>query len=309
MEPRGGNAVHRWTAALTASTAALAVALPAADASAEPQAAGPTGIGARGAYLLDANTGRQLWGKDAEVRREVASTTKIMTAVVVLDGHTDLNKPVTIKQSYRDYVVRHGASSADLRTGDKVTVRQLLYGLMLPSGCDAAYALADSLGSGGSEAQRTKSFIAKMNRKAAELHLRNTVFDSFDGISSGGNHSTPHDLALLARHALGNSTLVTVMKAMSTQQKALNVNRRYTWYNTNKLLGSYDGVFGVKTGSTRAAGPCLVFAAKRQGRTVIGVVLNDPATRYQDAARMLDYAYHTHTKFTLRRLPPTAHED
>ncbi|MEV5505392.1 D-alanyl-D-alanine carboxypeptidase family protein [Streptomyces orinoci] len=309
MEPRGGSAVHRWTAALTASTAALAVALPAADASAEPQAGGPAGIGAQGAYLLDSGTGRQLWGKNAEVRREVASTTKIMTAVVVLDGHTDLNKQVAIKQSYRDYVVKHGASSADLRTGDKLTVRQLLYALMLPSGCDAAYALADSLGSGGSEAQRTKSFIARMNKKAAELHLKNTKFDSFDGISSGGNHSTPRDLAVLARHSLGNSTLVTVMKAMSTKQKALNRNRVYTWYNTNKLLGSYEGVFGVKTGSTRAAGPCLVFAAKRHGRTVIGVVLNDPATRYQDAAKMLDYAYHTHTKFVLRQLPPAAHED
>ncbi|GAA2923662.1 serine hydrolase [Streptomyces thioluteus] len=306
MDRSGGSAARRRCAALTASAAALALALPAGAEA----AAGPPGIAARGAYLLDSGANKTLWGKDADVARPIASTTKIMTAVVALDGRpSGLDKQVTVKQSYRDYVTRHGASTADLRTGDRLTVRQLLYALMLPSGCDAAYALADALGSGGSEAERTKSFVARMNREAARLGMRNTRFDSFDGITSGGNHSTPRDLAKLARHALGNSTLVTVTKAMSTQQKAQNVNRRYTWYNTNKLLGSYDGVFGVKTGSTSASGPCLVFAARRGGRTVVGVLLNDAPNRYPDAAKMLDYAYHTHTRFKARQLPAAAHED
>ncbi|KNB53919.1 D-alanyl-D-alanine carboxypeptidase family protein [Streptomyces caatingaensis] len=306
MDRRGGSTARRWGAALTASAAALAVVLPSAAEAAD----GPAGIGARGAYLLDGRSGRALWGKDADTARPIASTTKIMTAVVALGGRrSDLNKQVTIKQSYRDYVTRHGASTADLRTGDRLTVRQLLYALMLPSGCDAAYALADALGSGGSEAERTKSFVARMNREAARLGMRRTHFDSFDGITTGGNHSTPRDLAKLARHALGDSTLVTVTKAMSTQQKAQNVNRRYTWYNTNKLLGSYEGVLGVKTGTTSASGPCLVFAARRGGRTVVGVLLNDAPNRYPDAARMLDYAYHTHTRFTARKLPAAAHDD
>ncbi|GAA0421322.1 serine hydrolase [Streptomyces luteireticuli] len=306
MDRSGGSTARRWGAALTASAAALAVALPSTAEAAD----GPSGIGAKGAYLLDSGANRALWGKDADVARPIASTTKIMTAVVALAGRpSDLDKQVTVKQSYRDYVTRHGASTADLRTGDRLTVRQLLYALMLPSGCDAAYALADALGSGGGETERTASFVARMNREAALLGMRNTHFDSFDGITTGGNHSTPRDLAKLARHALGNSTLVTVTKAMSTQQKAQNVNRRYTWYNTNKLLGSYDGVLGVKTGSTRASGPCLVFAARRGGRTVVGVLLNDAPNRYPDAARMLDYAYHTHTRFKARQLPAAAHED
>ncbi|MBZ4321836.1 D-alanyl-D-alanine carboxypeptidase family protein [Streptomyces huiliensis] len=306
MARHGGSAVRRWTAVLAASGAALTVALPTASHAAD----GPTGVGAKGAFLLDSGAGKALWSKAADVRRPIASTTKIMTAVVALDGRpADLDKQVTVKQSYRDYVTRHGASTADLRTGDKLTVRQLLYALMLPSGCDAAYALADALGSGPDEAARTRSFVARMNAKAARLGLRNTKFDSFDGITAGGGYSTPRDLAALTRHALGNSTFTTVTKAMSTQQKALNVNRRYTWYNTNKLLGSYEGVFGVKTGSTRASGPCLVFSARRDGRTVVGVVLDDAASRYPDAARMLDYAYHKHTPLKLRRLPAAAHED
>nr|WP_308312544.1 serine hydrolase [Streptomyces sp. ISL-11] len=290
------------------SAAALALVLPASGAEATH---GPSGISAKGAYLLDGGTNRPLWGKEANTRRQMASTTKIMTAVVVLDSPgVDLGRPIAIKQSYRDYVARTGASTADLRTGDELTVRQLLYALMLPSGCDAAYALADAFGSGDSEAERTASFVARMNEQAARLGLRDTTYDSFDGISShGGNLTTPRDLAKLSRHALADRTLAGVMGTMSTQQKAVNVNRLYTWYNTNKLLGSYSGVIGIKTGTTSAAGPCLVFAAKRSGRTVIGVLLDDPGGRYPDAARMLDFAYRKHTPLKLRQLPSMAHED
>ncbi|MBB4893409.1 D-alanyl-D-alanine carboxypeptidase (penicillin-binding protein 5/6) [Streptomyces olivoverticillatus] len=308
MERCGGRAVRRWGAALTASAAAVAITLPAATAQA---ADGPAGIGAKGAYLLDSGANRPLWSRAADTRRQMASTTKIMTAVVVLDGHAaDLDKQITVKQAYRDWVADHAASTADLRTGDKLTVRQLLYGLMLPSGCDAAYALADTFGSGDTEEERAESFIGKMNEKAVELGLRNTHYDSFDGISAhGGNYTTPRDLAQLSRHALGNGTFATVMKSMSVVQKAKNVDRIYTWYNTNKLLGSYQGVIGIKTGSTRAAGPCLTFAARRGGRTVVGVILNDPTGRYPDAAKMLDYAFRTRTPMKLRQLPFGAHED
>ncbi|MEU7169433.1 serine hydrolase [Streptomyces morookaense] len=307
MERRGGSAVRRWGAALTASTAVVAVALPTATAGA---ADGPAGINAKGAYLLDSKAG-QLWGKEADTERPMASTTKIMTAVVVLDDHAgELDRQVTIQQSYRDYVARTQASTADLRTGDKLTVRQLLYGLMLPSGCDAAYALADTFGTGDTETDRTESFIARMNEKARELGLHHTRFDSFDGNSShGGNVASPRDLAVLSRHALGNRTFAEVVRSVRSEQKAKNVNRLYTWYNTNKLLGSYDGVIGVKTGSTSSAGPCLVFAAKRSGREVVGVVLNDRTSRFPDAARMLDYAFRTRTALKLRRLPASAHED
>ncbi|MFH8589116.1 MULTISPECIES: D-alanyl-D-alanine carboxypeptidase family protein [Streptomyces] len=308
MKLCGGNTVRRWGVALTASTAAIAIALPASTAEA---ASGPSGVKALGAYLLDSGANRQLWGKAADTKREMASTTKVMTAVVVLDTRgVDLNKRVTVKKSYRDYVARNGASTADLRAGDQLTVRQLLYALMLPSGCDAAYALADTFGSGNTEAKRTKSFIDKMNARAKALGLRNTKYDSFDGISThGGNYTTPRDLAQLARHALGNGSFATVVKATGTKQKAANVNRTYTWYNTNKLLGSYQGAIGVKTGTGTKAGACLVFAAKRGNRIVVGTILNDNTNRYPDATKMLDYAFHTHTEVKLRKLPEGVQND
>ncbi|MEV4922702.1 D-alanyl-D-alanine carboxypeptidase family protein [Streptomyces roseoverticillatus] len=304
---RSGRPVRRWGAAAVASAAAFAVVLPATTAEA---ASGPS-VSAKGAFLLDSGKNSGLWGKDADTRRQMASTTKVMTAVTVLDTKgVDLDKKVTIKQSYRDYVARQGASTADLRTGDKLTVRQLLYGLMLPSGCDAAYALADTFGSGGTEAARTASFIGKMNKKAADLGLKNTKYDSFDGISRAGNNfTTPRDSAQLARHALGNSTFRAVVKAPATRQKAANVNRTYYWDNTNKLLGSYKGAIGIKTGTGTAAGACLVFAAERNGRTVVGVILNDGADRYPDAVKMLDWAYRTKTSVKLRQLPESAQKD
>ncbi|UQI46605.1 serine hydrolase [Streptomyces sp. HU2014] len=309
MERCEGRPARRWGAALIASTAAVAVALPATTAEA---ATGPA-VAAKGAFLLDSGKNRQLWAKDADTRRQMASTTKIMTATVVLDTRgVDLDKKVTVKQSYRDYVARNGASTADLRAGDKMTVRQLLYGLMLPSGCDAAYALADTFGAGKTESARTTSFIAKMNKKAADLGMKNTKYDSFDGISAkGANYTSARDAAKLAGHALSNSTFRTVVKTTSTQQKAANVNRTYYWDNTNKLLGSYKGALGIKTGTGTAAGPCLVFAAQRDGRTVVGVLLNDPTQRYPDAVKMLDWAFKTKTRsdVKLRRLPESAQRD
>ncbi|MBB4893280.1 D-alanyl-D-alanine carboxypeptidase (penicillin-binding protein 5/6) [Streptomyces olivoverticillatus] len=308
MERSGGRSARRWGAAVIASTAAVAVAVPATAAQA---ASGPSGVQAKGAFLLDSGPNRQLWAKDADTKRQMASTTKIMTAVTVLDSPgLDLNKKITIKQSYRDYVERTGASTADLRTGDKLTVRQLLYGLMLPSGCDAAFALADNFGTGSTEAARTKSFIAKMNKKAADLGMKNSKYDSFDGISqAGANYTTPRDMAKLARKALSSATLSTVVKSTRTQQKAANINRTYYWDNTNKLLGSYKGAIGIKTGTGTSAGPCLVFAAQRGQRTVVGVILNDPTNRYPDATKMLDWAFNTKTKVKLRQLPPSAQKD
>ncbi|WP_374490677.1 D-alanyl-D-alanine carboxypeptidase family protein [Streptomyces sp. ICN903] len=291
--------------------AACAVLLAGPTAVPAQAAGGPSGIAAKGAFLLDSGPDKTLWGKGADTRREMASTTKIMAAaVVVTTKGVDLNRKVTVKKAYRDYVTRYGASTADLKTGDKLTVRQLLYGMMLPSGCDAAYALADTFGSGSTTAARTKSFISKMNKKAAGLGMKNTKFDSFDGISKGGkNYSTPRDMAKLARHAMGNSTFRAVVKAAKTVQKATN-GRTYTWYNTNKLLGSYKGVIGIKTGTGSKAGPCLVFAATRDERTVVGVILNS-SDRYRDATRMLDWSFKrkTATKVTLRTLPAGAQRD
>ncbi|NUK24136.1 D-alanyl-D-alanine carboxypeptidase [Streptomyces lunaelactis] len=302
----------RRAAAVTLATGVLLTASPLA---APAQAATAPTVSASGAYMMLSSNGTPLYNKSADTRRQMASTTKIMTAAVVLSTPgLDLNLKVTSKQAYRDYVVAKAASTADLRSGDVLTVRQLLYGTMLPSGCDAAMALADTFGTGTTRTARTQSFIAKMNAKATELGLKNTKFDSFDGNSStGDNYTTPRELAKIARYAMGNVNFRAVVKATSYKAAATTSTggtRTYTWYNTNTLLGSYTGANGIKTGTNTPAGPCLIFAATQGTKTLIGVVLND-SNRYTDAAKMLDYGFGSSTASTmrLRELPQGAQRD
>jgi D-alanyl-D-alanine carboxypeptidase (penicillin-binding protein 5/6) len=298
-------------AAVALTSSVMLVVIPAASAH---TASGPSGITAKGAFLLDTGSSKTLWSKSADTSRPMASTTKLMTAVTVLESaNLDLKRKITVKQAYRDYVVKEGASTADLKTGDKLTVEQVLHAMLLPSGCDAAMALADNFGTGSTIKARTASFISKMNKKAVSLGLKKTHYDAFDGISHGGkNYTSPRDMAKLAQRALKSKTLRTIVKKQSTVQKATN-GRTYTWYNTNKLLGSYNGAIGIKTGTGSDAGPCLVFAATRNGRTVAGVVLHasSKTSRYSDAAKMLDYAFHSSTAKTmnLRQLPQGAQQD
>ncbi|MFJ9576772.1 D-alanyl-D-alanine carboxypeptidase family protein [Streptomyces sp. NPDC101191] len=254
-------------------------------------------ITAPGGFVMNNMTGATLFGKAADTRRSTGSTTKIMTAKVVLaQPHLNLDAKVTIDKAYSDYIVSRNASSARLIVGDKVTVRQLLYGLMLPSGCDAAYALADKFGTGSTRAARVKSFIGKMNDEARKLGLRNTHFDSFDGISNGSNYSTPRDLTKIASSAMKNSTFRTIVKTKSTTQRVTTRTggyRNMSWTNTNKLLSTYSGAIGVKTGSGPQARYCLVFAATRGNKTVIGAVLGSPneANRATDVKKLLDYGF------------------
>ncbi|MFE9733581.1 D-alanyl-D-alanine carboxypeptidase family protein [Streptomyces sp. NPDC005863] len=254
-------------------------------------------IVAKGGYAMNNATGKSLYTKAADTRRSTGSTTKIMTARVVLgQRNLNLNSKVTVQKAYSDYIVRNNASSARLIVGDKVTVRQLLYGLMLPSGCDAAYALADKFGKGSTRAKRVKSFIGQMNSTAKNLNLKNTHFDSFDGIGNGSNYSTPRDLTKLASNALKYSTFRSVVKTKSTKQKVTTKSGGYrymSWSNTNNLLSSYRGAIGVKTGSGPEAKYCLVFAATRSGKTVVGTVLTSSSVnnRTADAKKLLDYGF------------------
>ncbi|MCD0482404.1 D-alanyl-D-alanine carboxypeptidase family protein [Streptacidiphilus sp. ASG 303] len=302
----GRTGVRRLAVALATAAATALVAVPAATPA--QAAGGPSGIGAKGAVLINSSDGKALWGISADTSRPMASTTKIMTATVVMTSKgLNLDRLVTIKKEYPAYVAAKGGSSADLRVGDRLTVRQLLYAMMLPSGCDAAMALADTFGTGTTVSARTKNFIARMNAKAVSLGLKGTHFDSFDGISSTGrNYTTPRSLALLARYAMTARTIRTVVGSTKTVQKATN-GRTYTWYNTNKLLGAYSGAVGVKTGTSTPSGPCLVFSATRNGRTVVGVLLNDTNNRFTDAAKILNWTYgvtqSAGTTFVPRRLP------
>ncbi|EXU65974.1 D-alanyl-D-alanine carboxypeptidase [Streptomyces sp. PRh5] len=259
--------------------------------------ASPT-IAAKGGFVMNNATGKSLFTKAADTRLSTGSTTKIMTARVVLaQPNLNLDAKVTVQKAYSDYIVDNNwASSAKLIVGDKVTVRQLLYGLMLPSGCDAAYALADKFGTGSTRAARVKSFIGKMNTTAKSLGLTNTHFDSFDGIGHGANYSTPRDLTKLASSAMKYSTFRSVVKTKSTKQKVTTKSGGYrymSWTNTNNLLGSYSGTIGVKTGSGPEAKYCLVFAATRSGKTMIGTVLASTSVdaRTKDAKKLMDYGF------------------
>ncbi|MGQ4732962.1 D-alanyl-D-alanine carboxypeptidase family protein [Streptomyces sp. Ju416(a)] len=290
--------INRVSVTATVTLTAGAVLAGSAFASTAHAATPPAPkIVAKGGFLMNDGTGKTLFTKSADTRRATGSTTKIMTALVVLSQkNVNLKSKVTIQKAYSDYIVSKNASSARLIVGDKVTVGQLLYGLMLPSGCDAAYALADKFGSGSTRAARVKSFIGKMNSTAKSLKLKNTRFDSFDGIGNGNNYSTPRDLTKIASKAMKNSTFRSIVKTKSTKQKVTTKSGGYrymSWTNTNKLLGSYSGATGVKTGSGPTAKYCLVFAATRKGKTVIGTVLTSTseANRTADAKKMMDYGF------------------
>lgn len=290
-----GTRVRRAAAVVVTTGAMIATgALGAAPA----QALTTPTIAAKGGYVMNNGTGTALYSKAGNTKLPTGSTTKIMTAKVVLtQANLNLDAKVTIQKAYSDYIVANNASSARLIVGDKVTVRQLLYGLMLPSGCDAAYALADKFGTGTTRAARVKSFIGKMNAKASQLGLTNTHFDSFDGISNGSNYSTPKDLTKLASSTMLSSTFKTIVKTKSytakTVTKTGSTRTMAAWTNTNGLLGTYTGTIGVKTGSGTQAKYCLVFAATRNGKTVIGTVLASTSitARESDAKKLMNYAF------------------
>ncbi|MFF9647609.1 D-alanyl-D-alanine carboxypeptidase family protein [Streptomyces sp. NPDC014622] len=294
----GIKGIHRVSATATVALTAGAVIAGSVFASTAQAATLPTPtITAKGGFVMNNGTGKALYGKAADTRRSTGSTTKVMTAKVVLEQkNLNLDSKVTIQKAYSDYIVSKGASSARLIVGDKVTVRQLLYGLMLPSGCDAAYALADKFGSGSTRAARVKSFVGKMNSSAKALGLKNTHFDSFDGIGNGSNYSTPRDLTKIASSAMKNSTFRAIVKTKSTKQKVTTKSGGYrymSWSNTNTMLSSYSGAIGVKTGSGPTAKYCLVFAATRNGKTIIGTVLSSTSatTRSADMKKIMDYSF------------------
>jgi D-alanyl-D-alanine carboxypeptidase (penicillin-binding protein 5/6) len=257
----------------------------------------PGGIHARAAYLVEGN-GIERWSRDADTRRPMASITKVMTAMVVLRSG-DLDRTITIKRKYLTYGSRHGATMAGLRAGDRLTTRQLLHALLLPSGADAAYALADSYGPGW------RGFVRKMNATAVRLGMTHTTYDNFDGLpwpSDAADSTTPRDLVKLARQAMRNATFRSIAgKASYTLPKG-STHRRYRWTNTNHLLGVYRGTRGIKTGFTNAAGYCLLFSATRGGRTLYGVALGNASSvnRFNDAARMLDWGFGAKTPSALR---------
>lgn len=230
-------------------------------------------ISARSAIVMDRLTGQVLYEKEADRQSLIASTTKIMTGLLVCE-HCDLKQPVRIPDS----ACGIEGSSLYLKSGECCTVEELLYGMMLQSGNDAAAALAVTIS--GSEA----AFLDLMNQKAAALGLTNTHFANPHGLDSGDNYSTARDLAVLTCAALNDPCFAQVV---ATEQITLNGR---TMTNHNKLLRQYDGADGVKTGYTRAAGRILVSSATRDGRQLIAVTIHAP-NDWQDHNALLDLGF------------------
>lgn len=251
-----------------------------------PLATGQAAPAGRASYLIDTRSGTVHAAEHADRRLPIASLTKVMTAYIALT-HADLHDTVKITRQDVAYAVRGGGTSAYLRPGDRLTIKELLYGLMLPSGADAAHALARTLGPG------VTAFTAKMNATARSLGMHDTHYVNADGLPtpSGDGYSTARDQAVLIRHALRIPAFTQITSTPTHSIPATAGHRAYTWTNTNRLLGT-PGVIGVKTGFTRAAGYCLAFAAENADHTLIGVVLGSPTSshRYQTARSLLTTA-------------------
>lgn len=249
------------------------------------RAAGPE-VSAQSAVVLTADTGAVLFEKDGHTPRPVASTTKIMTALLALEAAQEQGDPlVDITQE----MVEVEGSSMGLQAGDSISLTGLAAGMLLASGNDAANAAALYL-EGSLE-----SFAARMNQRAAALGMEDTHFVTPSGLDGEdaqglGHLSTAYDMALLARAALEDQAFRQLCSSPSLAVEFAEPVKRVTYTNHNKLLAQYQGCVGVKTGFTKEAGRCLVSAAERDGALLIAVTLNAP-NDWQDHAALLDYGF------------------
>ncbi len=268
----------------------------------------PPTVSAKAAYLLDADTGNTLDDVHGETPLPMASTTKIMTAYIAIQD-ADLNTTFTVHQDAVNEWVNNGGSNAQLHVGDQISLKDLLYALLLPSGDDAAIVIADGIA--GSPA----NFVRIMNAVAYRLHLYQTHYINPDGLTyySDPRHTIPlpenqtsaYDLVRLAHNAMQLPLFAQIVGTVKYTLPATTAHRAYTWLSTNDLLSAtaldgtsadvYAGATGIKTGFTLEAGYCLVFSATRNNHHLIGVVLFSTNTlyhqRFLDAKALLNWGF------------------
>ena len=259
-------------------------------------------INSQAAILVEASTGRIIYEKNSTKQMYPASTTKIMTAILVIEN-CDLTEIVTVKESSLSNIPS-GYVTCNLQIGEEISVNDLLYALMVPSANDAAYVLAEHV------AGSVEHFSNMMNIKAEELGCMNTHFVNPNGIHSNSHYSTAYDLYLIASYAMKNDTF---KKLVSTTEYTLPSTNQYPTEDrilktTNDLINPnkknyYKNAIGIKTGYTSQAGNCLVSESSRDGLNFISVVLNSDKTnssiRYTDSIKLFDYAY---DNFTLTKI-------
>lgn len=237
-------------------------------------------INSRAYVVIDRNSNQVLVGKNENQKRKMASTTKIMTATIIIEN-CNLSDVVEISKK----TANTGGSRLGLKYQDKISVKDLLYGLMLCSGNDCAVALAEYC------AGSVEAFAEKMNQKAIELNLSNSHFVTPHGLDSDKHYTTAYELALLTNYALQNKTFAQIV---NTTNYTVTINGYgKSIHNTNELLGSLDGVYGVKTGFTNGANRCLVTSCKRNNMDIICVVLGADTKNFRtkDSIKLIEYCY------------------
>jgi len=267
-------------------------------------AGAPKGVKAKAGILVDATTGQVLWARGETAVRPIASITKVMTALVILQAG-GLNQKITVPKSVTAYVAKYGANAAGLIPGQVFTVDELMHAMLIVSAADAAYTLANAYGPG------LPAFIAKMNAEAAKLGLAHTHFTSPDGLpypSETSTFSTPAELIRLGEIAMGYQEFRSIVALHIYNIPKGDGHTAYSFTSSNELIGKYPGVVGIKTGFTNAAGHTLLFEAGRNGRTLIGDVLGSPpsgpASGAQDAARLLTWGFSLKQSATSRQPAP-----
>lgn len=245
-------------------------------------------INSRAAVVIDRDTKEILYGKNENDKKLMASTTKIMTAMTVIQN-TNLDNIVEISKK----AAATGGSRLKLKAGDKISVKDLLYGLMLRSGNDAAVALAEYVGG------NIEEFANLMNLNAESLGLNNTHFITPHGLDSEEHYTTAYELAIITDYALHNQVFSEIV---NTKTITININgQSRVINNTNELLGNLNGVYGVKTGFTNGAGRCLVTSIKRDNLDVICIVLgaDTKKDRTRDSVRLIEYVFNNYKTISL----------
>ena len=241
-------------------------------------------INSRAYVVIDRNSNTVLIGKNENQRKKMASTTKIMTAMIVIEN-SNLSDTVEVSKK----AASTGGSRLGLKTGDKLTVLDLLYGLMMRSGNDSAVALAEHV------AGSITGFAELMNKKAETLGLSNTHFVTPHGLDEDEHYTTAYELALLSNYAMNNEIFAQIV---GTKNYTITINGYpKSLTNTNELLGVLNGVYGIKTGFTNGANRCLVTCCKRGDMDIICVVLGADTKKYRttDSIKLIEYAFSNFT--------------
>ena len=248
---------------------------------------------ASGAILIDADSKQILYDKNADKKLFPASTTKIMTMIIMFEAIN--NKKISFEDQVTTskYAASMGGSQVYLEEGESMSLEDMFKSIAIASANDASVAVSEYI------AGSTNKFVEMMNQKAKELNLKNTHFENVTGLHDNNHYTCPYDLAMMASYLIkiGGDKLLSVTSLYDSYIRE-DTKQSFWLVNTNKLLKLYDGVDGLKTGYTKEAGYCLVTTAKRDGQRLVGVVMkeSEPKTRNEEMCNLLDYGFNNYKR-------------